>query len=119
MIPATLNITIVRGDTCEIFFRVRGKLSNGQPGEYVNLTGSIAKSQIRATSKAPTVSAEFTCSISNQTTVPGGVLLRLTPIQTAAIIESTGMWDVQLDTATDTYTYLSGTVTIKDDVTRG
>lgn len=118
MIPAVLNITITRGDTCEVFFRVRSKNANGTPGEYINLTGNTAKSQVRATVKAVVISAEFTCTLTDQVTIPGGVLLRLTPIQTAAIIEDTAVWDVQLTTATDNYTYLSGVVTIRDDVTR-
>lgn len=119
MIPATLNLVVIRGDTYEVFFRVRAKNANGTPGEYINLTGYTAKSQIRATSKSVSVSAEFACTIADQVTVPGGVLLRLTPVQTAAILEDTGAWDVQLSTVSDTYTYISGTVTIKDDVTRG
>jgi len=117
--PATQDLEIYKGDTVEVFFRVRGKESDGSPGPYVDLTGSTAKSQIRATAASPTPLAEFTCTLSNQATTPGGVLLTLTPVQTQDIAETQGVWDVQITNAAgEVRTYLAGKVTFVNEVTR-
>lgn len=116
--PGTHDLDIYKGDSFELFFRIRETDVNGDPAGYVNLTGRVPKAQIRASASSGTVLAEFTAALADQTTAPGGVLLTLTPAQTAAL--TNGVWDVQLTTTAtgDTKTYLRGTVTVTDEVTR-
>lgn len=118
MKPAPLDLEIYKGDTCEVFFRLRAKNTDGTAGAYINLTGCTPKAQIRATSVALPVIAEFVATLSDQNTVPGGVLLKLSPATTAAIVATSGVWDAQItNAATDVSTYLAGTVTFTSDVT--
>lgn len=116
--PGTHNLEIYKGDSFEIFFRIRNTDANGDPAAYVDLTGRVPKAQVRASASAGTVLAEFTATLANQTTAPGGVLLTLSPAQTAAL--TNGVWDVQLTTTAtgETKTYLRGTVMVMDEVTR-
>lgn len=119
MKPATLNLDIYRGDSKDVYFRVRDKNTDGSPGPYKVLTGATPKSQIRADKNNPAVLAEFTASLDDQVARPGGVLLHLTGAQTTAITPDTAVWDVQVTHANgDVTTYLAGTVTITGDVTR-
>jgi len=126
MKPAKHDIEIRRGDTYELFFRVRTRVWNPttevwEAGAYRDLTGYEVTAQLRTAADAATVEIEFTCVLTNQTTVPGGVLVRATPAQTQALIITAGVYDVQLDpdgTGDDKYTYLEGDVTITKDVTR-
>jgi hypothetical protein len=123
MRPAVHNIEIYRGDTFEIFFRVRTKVFNEidqewEPGPYKVLTGWTGLAQIRASADAVSIDATLTVTLSNQTTTPGGVLCRLTPTETAALSITAGVWDVQLTDGTDTFTYITGSVAVVKDVAR-
>lgn len=120
MKPATQNIEIYKGDDFSIFFRIREKLANGDPGNYVDLTGAVGKAQIRQNEDSTTVDAEFTVTIGDQVQTPGAVLCELSSIQTGALsITSPGKWDVQLTHADGKVrTYLAGTVTLIKEVTR-
>ncbi len=51
----------------------------------INLEGETFKGQIRAYAGAPDVLAEFTCTLSNQSTNTGEVVVTLTPEQTSAL----------------------------------
>lgn len=118
MKPAAKDISIYRGDSYSLFFRVR-KRTNEAPGDYIDLTGTTPKAQIRANEAAAEVLAEFAASLGDQVNFPGSVLLTLTPTQTAALPLSGGKWDVQIAfSATDVRTYLKGAVTVEDQVTR-
>jgi hypothetical protein len=116
VIPGTYDIQIYQGDTFRVFFRLRD-----EGGTYIDLTGQIAKAQIRSNTDAPTVLAEFSTSIPDQSVLAnrGSVLLTLTSAQTSALTTG-GVWDVQLQvTATgEVNTYLRGTVTVVKEVTR-
>lgn len=123
MQPAVQDLTIYQGDSFDFFFRVRERvydalLQEFVAGAYINLTGWTGKSQIRATPDAADVLADFSVTISNQTTTPGGVLLRLTNAQTAALPPG-GVWDVQLiNTAGEVKTFIGGRVIVPREVTR-
>lgn len=115
-LPAQKNITIYQGDTYELIFRLKDT-----NGDYVNLTGCTAKSQIRATASTGTVAAEFTATILTQSGATlGGVSLTLSAATTGALSLTTpGVWDVQLTWPDNTVrTYLAGTVTLTREVTR-
>lgn len=118
MIPGTYNLEIYKGDTFLLYVRIQATNSNGAPGEYIDLTGNTPKAQIRATPTNPTVLAEFTATLDNQTTNMGGITLMLTPAQTAAL--TNGVWDLQTSNAGGTIinTYLAGTVMVIEEVTR-
>ena len=123
MQPAVQDLTIYQGDSFDFFFRVRDRtydvaLEEFVPGAYINLTGWTGKSQIRATPEATAVLAEMSVTLSNQSTTPGGVLLKLTSVQTAALPAS-GVWDVQLtNTAGEVKTFIGGRVVVPREVTR-
>lgn len=123
MQPALQDLAIYQGDSYDFFFRVRERvydpvLGDFVPGDYINLTGWSGKSQIRATVEATDVLAEFSVTFTDQTTAPGGVLLRLTAAQTTALPPS-GVWDVQLtNPAGEIRTFIAGRVTVAREVTR-
>jgi hypothetical protein len=122
--PWPKDITIKRGDTKEIYFRVRERVwdevtSTYVAGAYRDLTGWSVLAQIRTDADAADPVAEFDVNLGDQVATPGGVLLKLTPAQTAALTISTGGYDVQLtDPGGDVYTYIEGSVTVKKDYSR-
>jgi hypothetical protein len=120
MEPATYDLTLYQGDDRKLTFRLREQNEDLTPGAYIDLTGSTPKAQIRATPEDPTVAAEFTATLLDQTTTPGGVQLVLTGAQTAALDPAiTYSWDVQVENpATEVQTYLRGSVTVEAQVTR-
>ena len=118
-VPATRDITIYQGDTYTLQFRVRNLNTDGTPGTYVDLTGCTPKAQIRTSTSATTVLAEFTATLADQTTTPGGVTLSLTAAQTAALTYGTAVWDAQVTyPSTAVQTFLQGKVTLIYEVTR-
>lgn len=130
MQPVLQDISVYQGDTFDFFFRVRERvwdpaLEEYVAGNYINLTGWSGKSQIRASADATAVLAEFTVTISDQAVTPGGVLLVLTPAQTAALPATASptvpaaIWDVQLTNgAGEIRTFIRGAVTVTREVTR-
>jgi hypothetical protein len=125
VVPASQDITIYQGDTWDdLFFRVRNRVYNSSTGEYeagsyVDLTGYTAKAEIRPTPGGNLIVA-MTVTLSNQSTTPGGVLLSLTPTQTAGLPTSGGVYDVQLTSGAGVKrTYLAGKVTVIPEVTTG
>jgi hypothetical protein len=130
MIPYPKDIKVRRGDTKRIFFRVRERVWNPalnggaggwEAGPYRDLTGWTVLAQIRETTESAEPTATFTTTLSNQTTTPGGVELKLAPAVTAAMTlpAAGGGWDVQLtDLAGDVHTYIEGKVTFEKDYSR-
>lgn len=126
--PAKLDIEIYQGDTFELFFAIKEKVPESDPVTYayVNLTGQTGKAQIKKLQKVegsnpPTfesiVLADMEVTLADQTTLPGRVLLRMSPEITAGI-PSSGKWDFQLTNADDDVnTYLRGAARLTKDVT--
>jgi hypothetical protein len=116
--PATQDIVIKRGDSFDLFFRVKGKNAQGDL-IYLDLTGVTPKSQIR--SDADVMVVEMTATLANQSTLPGGVLLRLNDTDTEGLTPTvTAHWDVELKwpgVNGDRKTVLEGGVTIDEDYT--
>jgi hypothetical protein len=119
--PAPLDITIYQGDTFELPLRMREVLANGTLGDYIDLTGSTIKAQVRAT-KAGSVLAEFVYTPADQTdaATKGAYVLSLSHAVTAALsADSVGGWDAQI-----TYpdgkvrTLLRGKVDVEGEWTR-
>lgn len=119
--PAKQDIKIRRGDSWDLFFRVKGRSALGDL-VYLDLTGCTPKAQIRATSESATVLQEITCTLTDQNTLPGGVLLRLEDSDTSDLAATTSAkWDVEIKwpgVNGDRKTVLEGTVTVTTDITR-
>jgi len=123
VIPVSRNLTLYQGDTYSFTFRLRDLSPQGDPGNYVDLTGVTAKAQIRQSETTSAVAAEFTATIPDQTVAEdtGRVVLSLTPAETAALnlTNNAGVWDVQLTFPDGTIkTYLRGAIRVIREVTR-
>lgn len=124
MQPSPQDITIYQGDNYDFFFRLRERvwdagLGDYVAGAYIDLTGWTGRSQIRANATAAAPLAEFAVTLSDQTATPGGVLLTLTPEQTAALPPGTAVWDVELtNNVAEVHTYIAGRVNVSAQVTR-
>lgn len=116
--PATFDIELYQGDSYDLFFRVKARDNTGSL-VYQDLTGCTAKAQIRPNAASTTVSVEMSATISDQTTLTGGVLLHITAVQSAALTITNGVWDVQITYPSgDVRTVLAGTVIVTAEVTR-
>jgi hypothetical protein len=107
MRPATLPLELYRGDTG----RLRVKLfdQNQQP---IDLTGVVAKSQIRDRPAGLTV-VDLTCVI----TLPNIIDVSLDSVGSQQLPPA-GVWDLQLTYSTgEVRTPLAGPVTVTMDVT--
>lgn len=129
MIPYVKDIKIRRGDTKEIFFRVRTKVWNEttsafEPGPYKDLTGYTITSQIRQAKSSATPLLTFVITVGNQADVTNGrgaVLMKISGTDTATVPLNitSGVYDVQFtEPDTDVFTYLEGSVAFDEDVTR-
>jgi hypothetical protein len=123
---------LYQGDDKRYPFRVRYRNLDGTVGAAVDLTGCIAKAQIRPTYASTEVLAEFTATVAvDQVNQRGIVLLSLTAAQTAALAVPSsaqpddagyyliGVWDVQI-TYPDgrVQTYLVADARLHPQVTR-
>jgi len=129
MQPYVKNINVRRGDTKEMFFRVRTKVWNAttnlwEPGPYKDLTGFTVTSQIRQAKSSSTPLLTFVCSLGNQADTVNGrgaVFMKVSGANTATVPLNitSGFYDVQFtEPDTDVFTYLEGGVTFDEDVTR-
>jgi hypothetical protein len=129
MTPYQKNIGIRRGDTKEIFFRVRTKVwdegtSTYVPGPYKDLTGYTITSQVRETKGSVATLLTFTVTLGNQADLVdgrGAVFMKITDDDTQAVSTaiSTAVYDVQFQEPDgDKFTYIEGNVAFDEDVTR-
>lgn len=111
----TYNIVIYQGDDFELVFRLRDK-GTGLP---TNITGCVPKSDLKIAPTDNTPKASFTATLKNPT--DGTVSLVLTATQTAALAAGVNLvYDAQLKWPDNKIkTYLTGTVVILPEVTRG
>lgn len=121
MIPAKQDIEIRRGDTFRLFFRLRNKLPNGDPGDYPDLTSwGSGLAQVRDAVDG-TIIWTMTVTKANQVTYPGGILLSITDTLTKSAfptpVPAQGKWDFEIENDLgETDTYLGGDVTFTKDV---
>lgn len=116
-IPAPLPLTLYQGDSFSLFVRIKARDAGGTL-VYQNLTGCTVKAQIRLNTEAPQVIAEFSANITEQVTLTGGIVLLLTPAQTAAMTELKAVWDCEvLYSNGDKRTFLAGSVALVKEVT--
>jgi hypothetical protein len=117
-----MNIEIYQGDSRDIFFRVKRKVSsNPDSYEYIDVTGCTVLSQIRPSYSSEVVLATFQGTIANQSTSRGGVLLHLDPTVTSSLLPGqAAVWDCQLTFpgGGEVKTFLAGRVTVTPEVSR-
>jgi hypothetical protein len=98
--PAKKNLDIYRGDDFDFFFRVRSQswdavTSTWVAGDYVDMTNWQVQAQIRKELDPDSeLLATFTGMVTDQVTIPGGVIVSLTAVQTKDLVPS--YWDLQL-----------------------
>jgi hypothetical protein len=109
--PGTYNFNYYRGDTFE--FLVKPKDASGNPfnlADYdgaftiANLRGSAATEVYEGTAVVNTIDDLVTCTITS------GIGRNLVPT-------TSWVYDVQVTNDINTYTLLSGTITVTDDIT--
>lgn len=128
MIPVSLPITIRRGNTKEIFFRVRDRVwddtaNEWVPGPYRDLTDYEINAQVRETATSQTPLLTFMATMGDQTNpeLRGSILLKVTDEATATVPAElkNGVWDCNLtEPDGDTFTYIEGIVTFTTSVTK-
>lgn len=115
MIPAAYNLTLYQGDEFSMTLRMR--LADSSPEV---LTGKVVTGQIRglATDAAPMVT--FTCTVSNQATNPGELVVFLPVTESVKLVAGKAVYDVQTANVdgTGVATRIAGKVTISAQVTR-
>jgi hypothetical protein len=122
MKPATFDFPMTRGDTFEIFTRVKEMVLVGSEyveGGYVNLSGWTGLMQVRQSEDAATVDATFSIVIADQGATLGGFFIRMTAATSAALTITTGKYDLQFTLPSgEVYTFLRGTITVTKDYSR-
>lgn len=119
MIPGNLTLTLYQGDDFSLIFRMKDSVS----GNYVNLGlpgERTGRGQIRASANEAEVLDEFLVTILDQTTVPGGVMISLTPAQTAALPLEGGVYDIEIANQNRSWvrTPIAGSIVVLAEVTR-
>ena len=104
------NIKIDQGSDFSLQLTVQ------EDGSAKNLTGFSARAQLRPTIDSSTLTATFTCTVTNAT---GGILTMTLPYTTTDDI-SVGQYfyDLELYTGTTSQRLIQGTATVSGEVTR-
>ena len=109
MVPASLNLSIYKGETWTKALRFK------QNGSVLPLTGMTMKAQIRPAKNSETLTAEMDCTV---TAALGLVELSLTAVETAAMNPGTYQWDLKATDSDDIVKYwVAGQVTVGGRVT--
>jgi nitrogen fixation protein FixH len=112
IVPATVNLTIEQGNTWSASLT----FTDGT-GTAINLTGYTFTAQIRPSYSSSTVTATFTCTVTDA--IHGVVTLSLTSDQTAALpAPFTGQWDLWMSSPATALRIMAGNVTVVPRVTR-
>ena len=112
MTAAAFNLTIDQGSDFAIDLVVK------DDDVVKNLTGYLARAQMRTTKGASTVAATFTCTIVNATS--GALKMELTNAVSSAISAGKYYYDLELYTSGNTIVsrLMQGTVILTPEVTR-
>ena len=114
--PGIYNINFVAGDSVD--FTLTLMEDDGLTPR--NLTGWVAKAQIRTTAVSPNVLATFTIKNAPLTT-DGVIALRLEAVDTNVFrTQPTGVWDLEITQTSDEtkQTIIAGSVAATMDVTK-
>jgi len=112
MTAAAFNLTIDQGSDFAIDLVVK------DDDVVKNLTGYLARAQMRTTKGASTVAATFTCTIINATS--GALKMELTNAVSSGISAGKYYYDLELYTSGNTIVsrLMQGTVILTPEVTR-
>lgn len=111
-VPATLDLNITRGDTESIVV----SLTEEDGTTPISITGRTYAAQLRTSPDIATVSATFTCTVTNGAN--GQVTCILSSTDSALLDPGYYYWDLQENASSVISTVLRGTVTVDADVTR-
>lgn len=103
--PGIYDILLVQGDSFDRVFTVTG----------FDLTGYSASMQVRPNAKSDTVYASATCTVNGTTDT---ITVTIDESVTADIPAGYWAYDLELTTATSTWTILSGKFQVLGEVTR-
>jgi hypothetical protein len=110
--PGPFDLELYQGDTYALSITLTDKDS----GVPVDLTGSTAAAQIRATAAAPEVLADFVATVDGPS---GTIHLDLPAADSAAVPPGPHVWDVETtDTTGRVRTWLAGAAVVTAEVTR-
>lgn len=133
MPPAKKDINLYKGDSFQLFLRIRRKMYDANLKQMVNgpgkdLTGMKVKATVRTSPGAPEVLCEFQATVPDQAIEAnlGFVLLGLTPAQTSRLPGSANFptptlhYDVRvMDDGDDPQfakTYLRGQIAVQESI---
>jgi len=109
MAAGKYNITIDQGSDFSIQLTVK------ESGVTKNLTGFSARAQLRPTQTSSTLSATFTCAITNAS---GGILtMSLAHSTTAGLSGGKYTYDLEIYTGSVVQRLIQGTATVRANVT--
>lgn len=122
MKPAQKDLSWRQGDSFDALVRMKSRDENGVM-VYTDLTGVVPRAQVRPTYASDVVLVEIDCTLTDQVTLPGGVLLHVDPAVTAALSPTSAsalpVWDLELTwSPTEARTVYEGKVTVDPQVTR-
>lgn len=107
--PQAMNLDVYRGDSYRWTFTIWANAGASVP---FDLTGAVAKAEIRSKPGAP-VLATLACTVTQPNTIDAA----LDAVQSATLA-GTGVWDLQLTFPDSSVkTVVAGTVKITSDVT--
>lgn len=126
MKKATYKIEFVRGDSYELFGRVRTKVWDAEtstyvPGPYRDLTGWVGRAQVRTALNSTTVLFSFDVELGNQSTTPGSFFIKAQPADTSSLADNqlAGVWDLEWTSPDgEVITPVGGQVALEGDVSR-
>jgi hypothetical protein len=107
--PSTYNFSYYRGDTGQ--FVIRPKNSNDSSA--FNLTGYDALFTIANQRGSAGIQVEAVATVDTATNV---VTCTITPSVGRELSAGTYVYDVQIDNASQTFTLLTGSITVTDDI---
>jgi hypothetical protein len=112
MSAGTYNLVIDQGSDFAI------QLTISEEGVAKNLTGYSARAQLRPTKKSTTLSATFTCTITNA--AQGILKMELENAVTATLLDGIYFYDLELFSSNDEIVsrLLEGQATVTPEVTR-
>lgn len=110
-IPAYQNLELVRGDTLSV---VATMTSDGSTP--INISGRVYSMQMRTSPESSTVSATFTCTVTNA--AAGQVTCSLPASTTANLTPQKYSYDLQENASGTITTVISGFIKVLPDTTR-
>lgn len=121
MSATIVDLTIEQGATYNLGF-TWSQDDNGQPGEPMDLTGSVIRMQIRRTQQSPVLVEALSTGPSPMIThggTTGHIQVKIPPEATNLLTSKTARYDLEVVLpGTDVYRVIEGTVTVSPNITQ-